>query len=214
VRIENRTPYLTRDLTALVTRCAPLVFDKEAWRRARRGLVVRFEIARTRHGYCTGRAFVGGKWMVVRIAVGRRRLAFAKYERDYSAVDRGDLAFVVTHELGHIRGLRHAKMRGNLYDRRRLPQNEKHFAFAERLHLRLAPPEPKVPRAVQAAQRRAEKVARARGHVAAWERRRKLATTKLGVWRRRLRDLERRAARAAAAAPHQRRETPPEPVGS
>jgi len=99
--IVNKTQWSTRDLRRFVNRaCHEVLLDHEVpvvhctFKTGRAALI----------GGCSGWAILHGSTM--QVCVGKQ------------VIDKIDLAFVIGHELGHLKGLNHAQMRGSCRWRR------------------------------------------------------------------------------------------------
>ena len=185
-RVDNKTSWSTADLRRFVA---------EVVRRQggpRRGFVIEFRNGR--QSYSSGRAYVGGRWCKVTLAsTGARQ-----------APDRASLALVIAHEIAHLRGLAGERdMRSSSWLGYRSPDWRQRCVWADALPLRPAAAPKKVRLVGEALveRRLADATAKARE----WERKSKLAATKLKAWRAKIRYYEKRAAAlqglALASAP-------------
>lgn len=169
MKVENYTHWRTDHLRGFVTRIAQ--DELEPAQRKRLRVVVKYNRQKDR-GFCSGRAVLGGSWMKVMVPS--------------QVVDRVDLAKVIAHEMAHTRGMRHDQMRGCATYRRVDGYREK-YAWATTLPLERKPK----PTRPSADDRRAARLAHAQEMLKAWESRKKLATTKVRYWTRRVKAVER-----------------------
>jgi hypothetical protein len=89
VKLLNKTCYSTRDLKKIFTRIANEELQPEKAKR------VRFKIVYSKQGRHTGCAFVGGTHGTIRLPKPPHKL------------DMAQVALVIGHEIGHLRGLKH-----------------------------------------------------------------------------------------------------------
>lgn len=194
MRIVNETGWRTADLRAIAARVAATELDPEAARR----VTIRFVTGRRRGWLAatsvrgsSGYATLGGTRATIRI--------------DPVAPDRVDLAHVIGHEMAHLRGMTHRRMRGAVrYDGRRLPGYRAFVEWAADMPLDRTPARPARPRpdpAAVAARRRTDALEHAAAMVRAWTTRHRRATTILAGWRRRHAARLRAADRAAIGTP-------------
>jgi hypothetical protein len=179
MRILNKTDWRTDHLRAFVSRIAAVELNADQ----RKCLVV--HVSYTRPGArwlraktgSSGYAYYGGRHAYIRI------------HKDEP--DKIDLAFVIAHELAHVRGMRHRLMRGSvLYDR--VPGMREHYAWAEAMPLEKRPEKPKAVVAPDA------KLNHARAMLAVNESKLKRYTTLVKKWRKRVQYYERRGLSIAA----------------
>jgi hypothetical protein len=112
-------------------------------------------------GYSSGCATIGGFRMTIRLPKNH-------------IPDKIDFAAVLGHELAHVRGLRHRDMRGAArYNR--IGNWREIYAWGNELPLEIEPPKPKPNRASKAVEREKS----ARRSLEKWQRRLKLAKTKV-----------------------------------
>lgn len=179
IRIENATRYRTDDLRRFVVRAAADALGDDT-----RALVVRFKYTTGKGVH--GRAYIGGYSVAMRLPRG--------------GVSGITLAFVLTHEFGHTRGLRHAQMRSTSW---RWPRTEAgreawraHFGWGDTIPVRERPVREAV-KATGAAlieqKRAALEVRRVR-----WQTKAKRAATALRTIARQMRYYDRRAAAVRA----------------
>ncbi len=187
MRVENETRWNTRDLAALFSACCAANFTSSdrrvvviAARRRRSGFIGdRDESGRLKNewklGLSHGRAYVGSRWI-------RMSIPDASEHSDWKRV-----AQIFEHELQHNLGLNHADMP----DWWNLPVL---WATPTLLVIRRKPEpdaKPEPTRDERASKRRELKLVRAQRAVETWERKAKMARTKLAVWKRRLGSAER-----------------------
>lgn len=177
MRFVNRTHYRTDHLKAIAHRVAERELDPEK----RKRVVVEVVYSRTRH--VSGKAWIGGRNMVIRIP--------------RSGASRPEVAFVFAHEYAHLRGMRHRAM-GPSY---KWSTGMSLFAWADAMPLEVKP-ERGAPTLDEKRERRIE---HARDMVARWEQNVKRGETHLRKWTRRLRAAERRM--GVAASPSQLRKS-------
>jgi hypothetical protein len=89
VKLLNTTCYSTRDLKKIFTRIANEELQPEKAKR------VKFKIVYSKEGRHTGCAYVGGTHGTIRLPKPPHKL------------DMAQVALVIGHEIGHLRGLRH-----------------------------------------------------------------------------------------------------------
>ena len=215
--IVNNSAVQTRSLSMFVRR--ELAAEAEAFEARRKAnLHARAGVldAGDRHAvrsYCNGRAIsisfepARGTW-----PSGRAWWASGRVQIWVSAGhDPLDFAYVVRHELGHIFGLAHRDMRG---DPRYWPiaaKTRAYFGYASKIPLR--------PRAEKRARVKTsdQKLAAAEGKLREWQRKARLAGTKIAKYKRRIAALSKKSAgsgessrridvKAILADPEQRRE--------
>jgi len=104
-------------------------------------------------------------------------------------------AKTIAHELAHCQGVKHRNMRNTLYGWK--PGWEETWAWAKDYPLTLKP-EPTKPTAEETA---SEDIERCRKAIDAWQRKAKLAATKLRRWKTKLHYYERKAAAMTAQEP-------------
>lgn len=189
LRIKNDTAWRTKDLRPFLLRILKSEFDGSTVNRRPRWDYL-FHIVYNRGGkdfsYCSGRAAIHGRWA-------RIRVPNPVHENHAHAFPVLDFCYVVGHEVGHSIGLRHSQM-GLHY--RRGAYSDQHYAWA----LELPVPQPKAPpKRPTIDARRAARLKTAQEAVTRWERKAKLAATKLKIWRRKVRRLE--LVQVAAARP-------------
>jgi len=182
MKIRNLTHYRTDDIRAIILpaiRKRLVEVPSGAKPKLYRDLLVK--VGYGRRGQVTGWAYLG------RVLVpsfnhsgGYMRLALPKERGNLNLEE--ELAWVAAHEADHVRGLNHKDM--TCGGAGRIPGTWEH---ARTLTLRLKPQPDKTARA---ASRRDKRRTNARAKVAEWERKHKLAQTKLRTWKRRLKRLD------------------------
>ena len=177
MKLINKTHWRSDHIMAFVKRVAEAELDPPQ----RKGYVVEVGYTRRRGVLCTGYAYYHSKKIWVNVPSDN--------------ILRDDLAHVIAHEMAHTRGMRHRAMRGSARYQR-VPGYAQYYAWANELPLEQVQIE-RVPRAVRTAAKRDKKLEQAQAALARWERRAKLAATKLKVWRRKVRRLEATIAQAA-----------------
>jgi len=121
MKITNETHWRTDQLKKIIQRVAKVeLADCPAYQKR----ALRIEIVYTRPAdwvsdktYSTGRASVGGTWVKLRIP--------------REKIDHTDFAYVVGHEFGHTRGLRHDRMNGRRAYDRSVAGNREMYSWAE-----------------------------------------------------------------------------------
>lgn len=177
ISIQNQTGWRTDHLRAFVVRAARQAFDDDQ----QPLLVVDFRrvksTANRRHGgWASGYATIGGVRCTIKICEAK--------------VDKIDLAAVLHHEFGHLRGLRHDKMRGSaLYNR--LGNWRQIFAWGEELPLDKKRAACKALRPTIA-----QRIEHEQQRLARWQTKRKRAETAIRSISRKIKELQRRQARA------------------
>lgn len=159
IRITNNTHWQTKHLRAIAARALAMVLEPE------QGLHVSIEFRYTRGlAYSSGCAHLNSNHMTVRLS---------KHERN-----RKDLAMVVAHEAAHaVLGWHHDVMRGNSYFHR-VGLYDELYAWADTMPLEVVAPKKKVRKTA------GDKLAKCEAALARWERKRKLAETKIKIWKR------------------------------
>lgn len=173
MKIENGTHWRSDQIMAIARRVAETELDPAK----RKRFTVRVKYGR-RGAHVGGNAYVGGR--SINLLVGS------------DAIDTMDLAFTIAHEMAHARGMRHRQMRGSprWYQ---IDGWRDIYAWAADM-----PVERQAPKAAPTLDdKRERRAAHCREMVAHWERRKKLASSKVRVWTRRLRSVEQRMALAA-----------------
>lgn len=188
VEIENRTAWPTKMLRPFVTRIAREEFPGTTPRNTRHTVTLKVVYNRGKGaGYCSGYAFLRSSFAVVRVP-------HPKHGKPFPVLD---FCHVVGHEFGHCKGITHAQM-GLHYGNScaRGSYTNPHYAWATAL------PVPVLPVKVKptVADKRAVKIKAAEAALVRWTRKQKLATTKLKLWTRKLRALERANVKATEPA--------------
>ena len=181
MKIVNQTAWRTDHLRALIARVAQDELDA-AVRRALR-VRVTYKVRRGWRrsvGVTGGLATIGGPSVTLYLPTGE-------------TVDRSRFAHTVAHELAHVRGLRHAAMRGSPRYTWAEGWSER-YAWADALPLerKASPPKP------TAEARLTRRLAHAAAMQARWQHRLKIAQGRVRRWRGRVRDYERHIAAAAS----------------
>lgn len=199
-RVDNRTKWSTADLRKLIAE----VIKRQG------GPPHGFVVKVTTGGY-SGQAYVGGSWMCVRVPAPPiprgetssgeplwwfNRMLFRQQSFDRCRPDPRQLVSIVAHELAHLRGLSGERdMRSSKWLGHR--KGHDHYAWADTYPIRRA--ETKKPMRLVGADADEKKRSAAEGKVLQWERKAKLAATKLKAWRGKVRYYERKVAARAAA---------------
>jgi hypothetical protein len=190
ITIRNHTAWQTKMLRPFIARIAREEFPgtKPSNTRTRLTVVVKYhrggDMGTT---YCSGHAYYNSSSSQINVP----------HPKHGGAFPVKDFCHVVGHEFGHCRGLKHSEMgwqHGNSCNRGGYswPHYE---GWASKLPL----PLPVMKKTVDHADRRAAKLQRAYAALETWQRKHKLATTKLQTWKRRIAALERAQAKAACA---------------
>lgn len=95
IEIENETSWRTADVRRFIVEGCKIVFDPGD------KPVIRCRVVYARRGGVTGCAYLGGTHMTLRIGKPRE-----------GGHDAREIGALVVHELGHLRGLDHGRMRG------------------------------------------------------------------------------------------------------
>lgn len=163
MKVRNRTHWRTDHIRAFLLRIAKDELEGH-WAGAK-GIhvdVVYTRPGRNRAGYSSGCATIGGVCMMIRIAK--------------ETPDLIDFAHVIAHEMAHLRGVRHNAMRD--YSRyMRVGNWRELYAWAKEMPLERKRIKPKLNKA-DSRQKRAEDL------LATWERKLKLARTKVRLYQR------------------------------
>lgn len=184
LKIRNETKWATRDLRRFLTQCAKNESLREAEHLSPRGawggvVTVKFMVSNRVHGRAAIRGYWANLWLPVPTSVEAGNLL------------KRELAYVLQHELAHVRGAQHGAMG---YINHRWPSSapDDEWAWADGFALR-APalaPKPKL----TPDEKRAAKLEHARTMREEWERRLRRAQGAVKKWTRRARALERAAA--------------------
>jgi hypothetical protein len=184
IQIRNETNWRTNHLRAFVVRAARQAFDDDQnlWIRV---TFRRVKTTATRAGGgVSGHAAIGGAWCVIDLS--------------NAAPDREDLAHVLHHEFGHMRGLRHDDMRGApLW--RRIGNWREHFAWALELPLEQKPAACKPPKPT-----RAQRIEHEQRKLARWQSKRKRAETSIRSISRKIKRLQWEERRATMESPQEK----------
>ena len=180
VRIVNKTTWQTKMLRPFVTRIAREEFSGTKPSNTRTRVTVEITYNKGKgFQYCSGYAYYNTSTAYVYVPN-------AKYTKHFPVLD---FCHVVGHEFAHCKGVKHADM-GLHYVRG--DYSNKHYAWA----LTLPVPCPKPPkRAATTDEKRLRKLTLARAAVTRWTTKRKLAETKMKLWSRRVRAMERAIAK-------------------
>jgi len=185
MRVVNETSYRTDHLRAIAARVAKVEIEDAS---ARKRLVVVFKYRR------------GARWLAPgsdTSASGHASMGSNRYPGramilvTRSGIDHTDLAFVLTHELAHTRGMGHAMMRGSSIYRREGEWRTR-YAWAEAMPIDLKPVKGK--KVVTPEVALAMKIALARRREKEWTTRARRAATALKKYKRTIMRLERKAA--------------------
>lgn len=188
VIIKNATRWQTKMLRPFITRIAREEFPGTKISNTRRRVIVNIIYHRGNGGgYCTGYAYYNSSVATIRVPNDQHGNRFPVL----------DFCHVVGHEFGHCKGLKHSEM-GLHYGNscRRGSYSTPHYDWAKALPVPLPVPKKRAPTTDQ---KRATALLAARQAVLRWTRKRKLADTKLKLWTRRVKTLEKRIATAPAA---------------
>jgi hypothetical protein len=171
LEVKNETDWNTRDLRRIILRACHQKLDGTPWTSLK--VFVRY---RRGNNFRLGSAYRNGGPV------------FLNVERD--SIDSSELAVTLLHELDHVKGLRH----------RDIVKPAPHvYAWAKGMTVGKKVIVPKARPTL--AERRYARIETAREAVAAWQRKLKLAQTKLRKWNRRLTALGRTERVAAQAKP-------------
>lgn len=190
-------------LRPFIVRAARDEFDGSTPNRRPRPLTVEIGYAEG-HGGCSGEAYRRSGWSRVRVpnpttirdmSEGWGRLRQRRATDPPATFPVHDFVHVLAHEFAHNVGLKHEQM-DIRYRNRSKEVVEQQFPWVTSLPVPVLPAKKVVPLDVK----RAQKVATIAAAVARWERKSKLAATKLKYWRRRLRAYERLVATQPVAA--------------
>jgi len=188
VRIENNTAWPTSMLRPFVVRIAREEFSGTKPSNTRRAVTLCIGYNRGKgSGYCSGYASYNSSYATVNVP-------HPKHGEPFPVLD---FCHVVGHEFGHCKGLKHANM-GLHYGNscRRGDYTNDHYDWAKALLV----PVLKVKAKPTTDEKRTKALAAAVAAVARWTRKRKLADTKLKVWARKVRRLERTLAAVESVA--------------
>lgn len=163
LEIVNSTHWSTRDLRRFMIRCA----RKEGVTHAK--VYVRYN--RQVHGSCSGVAY--------------RNSYVARICLPTQSIDRVDMAHVIAHEFGHLRGVTHRQMSDDPHYRR-VGRWRSIYEWAEQL--------PLAKQAMKATPRAtgSDKLAHAKSKLAEWTSKAKRVNTKLLKWKRKVAYYERK----------------------
>jgi hypothetical protein len=179
MRLANRTTYDTKALQRLIHTVHRVVAKTEGRLPTWRSLRVTVETRRSRrYNVVSGRASLGGGWMLLRLGNPRGWTGPARAH---------DVAWLIEHELYHSYGRRHGRFREES------PEWWAQHVGRDPLPLAPAPSRPRRDLV-------AERKARAEQLLARWQRKLKLAQTKVKQYRQRVRYYARTAATRSEAA--------------
>ena len=188
ITVKNKTVWQTKMLLPFIRRIAREEFPGTTPKNTRRRLTVHIVYNRggKYYSYASGCAYLDSSWSQIQVP-------FPHPGRTFPVLD---FCHVLGHEFAHNRGVKHADM--GLHYVHGKYSNE-HYKWASAL------PVPQVkakPRAPSTAERRAKELKTAQVAVLTWQRKAKLAATKVKLWTRRVKTLEKRIAldRSATAA--------------
>ncbi len=188
VIIKNDTRWQTKMLRPFITRIAREEFPGTKPTNTRRRVIVNIIYNRGNgDGYCSGYAYLNSSQATVRVPNDQHGNRFPVL----------DFCHVVGHEFGHCKGLQHSEM-GLHYGNscKRGSYSNPHYEWAKALPVPLPVPKKKAPTTDQ---KRETALQAAHAAVERWTRKRKLADTKLKVWTRKVKTLEKRIASSRAA---------------
>jgi hypothetical protein len=195
MKIVNKTHWRTLDLARIMRRAAAEEFDDVGAVLKRACIVIAYNRGGTRYRESSGYARMPGD-MERRTKEWRPRVRLMVPSGE---VDPVDFAHTAAHEFAHTRGIDHDTMRGHPRYRR-VGNWRTIYGWAEAMPI-TRKPEPKARPSLRRSPLDA-KIAHARAALSTWERKQKLATTKVKHYRRRLARLERTAlGRMAASTP-------------
>ncbi len=199
ITIINETVWPTSMLRPFIVRAARDEFDSSTPNRKPRPLQVTITYAHD-HYACSGHAFYHSGRSTVSVPNPQTFFDKEKWAlRKRTAADPPakfpvhDFVHVLGHEFAHNIGVKHAMM-GRRYKNRSKEVVEAEYPWVTTLPVPVLREKKVKPLDVK----RAEKVAHLATAVARWQRRSKLAATKLKYWQRRLRAYERLTEQAAA----------------
>jgi hypothetical protein len=176
MKIVNKTHWRTDHLRAFLRRAADTEFSglPDKWKR---GVATFVYTRRNGSSYSSGCATLNGFHMTIRLSK--------------HTPDKIDLAEVIAHEMAHLRGMTHDKMRGSpLY--RRVGRHREIYAWGDTLPLEIKPPRTKKRPGPDV------KLEHARKMLARNETKLKRITTIVKKWRLKVRYYERRELAVAA----------------
>lgn len=190
--VRNSTVWQTRMLLPFIRRIAREEFDGSTPKRTRSRLTVEIVYNRSGKyggGYCTGYGFYNSSLSRVRVPFPHKGVAFPVL----------DFCHVLGHEFAHNRGLKHEEMGWHYGNScRRGSYTNPHYGWAKALPVPLVKAKPRRP---SLDEKRAKELTAAKAAVERWERKLALSKTKLKLWTRRVRVLEKRIAAGVDTAP-------------
>jgi hypothetical protein len=187
MKIVNVTHWQTRDLKRIATRVVREEFPRDRFNDRAKSIwvYVKYNSSGSLGTGSSGRARFDSNWCTVMVPSG--------------AVDPIDFAYVLGHELGHCKGLKHGSMPPHQEHRNKYSRD--HYGWAQGVVIRRQVVRPRVRPSNDA------RLTHARLMLSKAQTRAKRASTIVKRWTRRVRDLERRGLKLAAVLPPSREAT-------